>query len=390
MKWLFFPLVSLSCLLTGCGIIEFFFSGSQDSGVPIQLTLLENPQANVYQLDVLPLQPSSGSSPSVDTSKIRVYPLTSQASDPPPVGIESSGDGSKIYLGFRNRIWIISRASIRTAETSNPPRLSADETISPGTSASGAPCSIQNFRVSTDDKLLSALLQCGSVDDPAVQHIWVYSLEKKKELAKLANPSPISEKIETVNKLAFPYLAFGNRLFFIKPNVQDRTRSELYNLELKESGDILPADYKPKVVDGIFSLGLYNQVPVALTASAIQRIDAISGELSKDINLPEKATVMWSNVSRAAFWDSGNEASANKKIRFRSSTGVSENNSLSVVQGVTFSNDNYAWLLSDSQLFRYDVALLSSNPTTPIASGSVSFSSLNLSRTFLGMGWILE
>jgi hypothetical protein len=387
MKQLLF-LSSLGVLfLTSCGAFDFVFTGSKSSANPIQLVFLQTLKSTDFILTMVALDKDNGpNSPLKFDPKVSLaFPLSNQEGQR-PLSLSSNIQGNQIYLTRQDRIQIISRETLNTSKDGealviNPAR--DQEWIANPTTSSSAPtnCVFKSSQVSNDNRWISALVQCGSPSDNSSLQIWVYSLEQQKEWLKLPNPSPVNQAIDvygkdTFNKKGFPYVIGENTLYFIKPNIADSTKSDLYTLDLNSSTLSIPSSYKPTSLEGIYSLGVVEKLPVALAITGVKGFTTPSNELSTPLPFINTPTQLWGNINRAGFWGSATDSDIDRKIRFKNTqNNSSSNTSFSVVKDMTFSNDDYAWALTSTSLVRFDVGIL--NPNSPLSATAIDYTSEN-------------
>ncbi len=368
-----------SLLLTSCGAFDFAFTGSASSASPIQLLFLQTKSAE-FSLTMVALTAGDNgpNSPLNFDPKISLsFPLSNQEGKR-PILLESSIQGNQIYLTRQDRIQVISRETLNTTKDGqtiviNPAR-DLEWIANLGLSTN---CLFQNSQVSSDNRWISALVQCGSPSDTAGSQIWVYSLEQQKEWLRLPNPAPINQAIDTYNKdlfnkKGFPYVISGNTLYFIKPNSTDQTRSDLYYLDLNSSILTIPSNFKPTLLEGVYSLGIVDNLAVALTVSGVKNFISPTNELSAALPNVGTPNQLWSNTSHSSFWDSGPDLNVDRKIRFKNiQSNNTSNIPFNVIKDITFSNDDYTWVLTSTSLLRFDVGIL--NPNSPLGATSIDY-----------------
>lgn len=378
-----------SLLLTSCGASDFVFTGSASSASPIQLLFLQTKSAE-FSLTMIALtaRDNGPNSPLNFDPKISLsFPLSNQEGKR-PILLDSSIQGNQVYLTRQDRIQVISRETLNTTKDGQSiiidPTRDLEWIANLGLSTN---CLFQSSQVSSDNRWISALVQCGSPSDPAGSQIWIYSLEQQKEWLRLPNPTPINQPIDTYskdlfNKKGFPYVISGNTLYFTKPNSTDQTRSDLYYLDLNSSVLIIPFNFKPTLLEGVYSLGIVDNSAVALTASGVKNFILPTNELSAPLPSLGNPTQLWSNVNHSGFWDVGTDSTADRRIHFKNiQSNNTSNIPLGLVKDITFSNDDYAWVLTSTSLLRFDVGIL--NPNSPLGATSIDY---NQSFLFQNVG----
>jgi hypothetical protein len=378
-------------LFTGCGAFDFVFTGSSTGKNPIQLVFLQN-KGTGFELNLTTVKANDGISsdtPIFDNTKLRTFPLSGGIGKI-PISLASSNQGNQIYITFQDRIQIISRETLGTSPldkiTIDPIR--DQEWVANLDQATN--CIFQSSQVSSDNRWISALVQCNSANDPAGQQIWVYSIEQGKEWLRINNPTPKNQNIETLNKQGFPYAISGNILYFIKPNSQDNTQSNLYNFNLSNQPSSIITDLPFKTLEGIYSLGLVENSAVALTDAGVKNFTT-TNDLGPLILGLTKATRVWSNGNRAGFWDSSTNSNTDSRIQFKNSQYSNKSNAFfNSIQDMVFSNDDYAWILNPNSLIRFDVSIIKPNIAINTASLDYNSAGWNFTKTPpIAMAWLL-